>query len=277
MAEESNYTKNYAASADEQASQVKARQQKPGKRDAAKAKAKGRSAAQAKVKAASEGAGGASASASKKGLVVGIVVLVVVIVVAAVAYNVLAPGAQPQSLQTQGEATQRVGDGTGESGPDGAAGSTDGAGGASGEDADAGKTAAPDFEMTAVDGGKVSLDDLKGKPVVLNFWASTCGPCKMEMPEFQAAYEQYGDQLQFVMLNVPDFNGETRERALQLVEQSGYTFPVYFDDTTQGQVLYGITSIPQTYFINADGTVEAYASGAIDASTLERGIEMVLA
>ena len=210
-------------------------------------------------------------------LVVGIVVWVVVIVGAAGAYNVLAPGAQPQSLQTQGEATQRVGDGTGESGPDGAAGSTDGAGGASGEDADAGKTAAPDFEMTAVDGGKVSLDDLKGKPVVLNFWASTCGPCKMEMPEFQAAYEQYGDQLQFVMLNVPDFNGETRERALQLVEQSGYTFPVYFDDTTQGQVLYGITSIPQTYFINADGTVEAYASGAIDASTLERGIEMVLA
>ena len=120
MAEESNYTKNYAASADEQASQAKARQQKPGKRDAAKAKAKGRSAAQAKVKAASEGAGGASASASKKGLVVGIVVLVVVIVVAAVAYNVLAPGAQPQSLQTQGETTQRVGDGTGESGPDGA-------------------------------------------------------------------------------------------------------------------------------------------------------------
>ena len=111
---------------------------------------------------------------------------------------------------------------------------------------------------------------------MLNFWASTCGPCKMEMPEFQKAYEQYGEQLQFVMVNVPDFNGETRERALQLVDQSGYTFPVYFDDTMQGQVQYGITSIPQTYFINADGTVEAYASGAIDASTIDRGIAMLL-
>ena len=98
----------------------------------------------------------------------------------------------------------------------------------------------------------------------------------MEMPEFQKAYERYGEQLQFVMVNVPDFNGETRERALQLVEQSGYTFPVYFDDTMQGQVQYGITSIPQTYFINADGTVEAYASGAIDASTIDRGIAMLL-
>ncbi len=249
MAGKSNYTENYAA--------------KPGDRkaSASKPKSASRSAAQAKVKAP---AGDAGKKKSRKGLVIGIVALAVVIVGAAVAYNVLAPGAAPESLQTQG-ATEAV---------DGASSAGAASGGAASDSS--GKTDAPDFEMTTPDGNTVSLSELKGKPIVLNFWASTCGPCKMEMPEFQKAYEQYGEQLQFVMVNVPDFNGETRERALQLIEQSGYTFPVYFDDTMQGQVQYGITSIPQTYFINADGTVEAYASGAIDASTIDRGIAMLL-
>lgn len=250
MTGKSNYTENYAA--------------KPENRKASASKPKGasRSAAQAKVKAP---VGDAAKKKSRKGLVVGIVALVAVIVAAAVAYNVLAPRAVPEPLQTQG-ATEAV---------DGASSAAE----TSGEDAasdSTGKTDAPDFEMATADGGTVSLSDLKGKPIVLNFWASTCGPCKMEMPEFQKAYERYGEQLQFAMVNVPDFNGETRERALQLVDQSGYTFPVYFDDTMQGQVQYGITSIPQTYFINADGTVEAYASGAIDASTIDRGIAMLL-
>lgn len=249
MAGKSNYTENYAA--------------KPGDRkaSASKPKSASRSAAQAKVKAP---VGDAAKKKSRKGLVIGIVALAVVIVGAAVAYNVLAPGAAPESLQTQG-ATEAV---------DGASSAGAASGGAASDSS--GKTDAPDFEMTTPDGNTVTLSELKGKPIVLNFWASTCGPCKMEMPEFQKAYEQYGEQLQFVMVNVPDFNGETRERALQLIEQSGYTFPVYFDDTMQGQVQYGITSIPQTYFINADGTVEAYASGAIDASTIDRGIAMLL-
>lgn len=262
MAKESNYAKSYEAKPDEvAAAKGKA---KAGEKGASKVKASGRSAAQAKVKPAG-GAQGAKPAASRKGLIVGVIALVAVIVVAAVAYNVLAPGAAPESLQTTGATTEREG---------GDSGTTDGSEAGAGNE---GKSDAPAFDMTTPEGATVSLADLKGKPIVLNFWASTCGPCKMEMPEFQAAFEQYGDRLQFVMVNVPDFNGETRERALQLVADSGYTFPVYFDDTMQGQVLYGITSIPQTYFINADGTVEAYASGAIDASVLERGIEMVLA
>ena len=187
---------------------------------------------------------------SKEGLAIGLTILVVVVVGAAIAYNALAgaegPGANLQGSQ-QSSAAQQA------------------------------NPLAPDFEVEAADGTLVQLSQLKGTPVVLNFWASTCGPCQSEMPGFQAAYEQHGDEVRFVMVDIPGFNGETVERAQRFLEESGYTFPVYFDDTTQGQVLYGITSIPQTYFINADGTVEAYASGAIDASTLERGIEMVLA
>ena len=205
---------------------------------------------------------------SKRNLIILIAALVVVIVAAAVAYNVLAPTVETQTLQAQGDAVES----------DGAERNGQGAGsnaeGSSGSDDD--KTEAPDFTMTSVDGEDVTLSSLEGKPLVLNFWASTCGPCKSEMPEFQEAYEEYGDQVQFVMVNIPDFNGETRERAMQLVQQQGYTFPIYFDDGTEAQMQYGVTSIPQTYFINPDGTVEAYASGAIDESTLKRGLAMIL-
>lgn len=209
---------------------------------------------------------------SKRNLIIAIAVLVVVIVVAAIAYNVLAPTVETQTLQPQGEMTasdgaSRNGQGTGSNAGNAASNS-------SGSDDE--ETDAPNFTMTSVDGQEVTLESLEGKPLVLNFWASTCGPCKSEMPEFQSAYEEYGDQIQFVMVNIPDFNGETRERALQLVEQQGYTFPVYFDDNTEAQMAYGVTSIPQTYFINPDGTVEAYASGAIDGSVLERGLQMIL-
>lgn len=188
--------------------------------------------------------GAASKRASKKGLIALVTVLVVVILGAAVAYGALAPTAMPDATRTAEEQD--------------------------------GRTEAPDFTMVAAGGEELSLSSLRGKPVVLNFWASTCGPCKSEMPEFQAAFEEYGSQVQFVMLNVPDFNGETCERALRLVEQNAYTFPVYFDVDAEAQVQYGVTSIPQTYFISADGILEAYATGVISASALDEGINMLL-
>lgn len=181
---------------------------------------------------------------SKKGLIALVVVLAIVIAGAAVAYNALAPAAISDAASTA--------------------------------EADGEQNEAPDFMMTSADGEELTLSSLRGKPVVLNFWASTCGPCKSEMPEFQAAFEEYGDQVQFVMLNVPDFNGETRERALQLVEQNGYAFPIYFDADAEAQIQYGVTSIPRTYFISADGAMVAYAAGAIDASALEGGISMLI-
>lgn len=193
-----------------------------------------------------------SGSASKRNLILLVVALVIIIVVAAVAYNALAPSVETESIQTE---TTAADDGT---------------------TSDEELSHAPDFTMTAEDGTEVSLSSFEGMPVILNFWASTCGPCQREMPEFQSAYEQYGSQIQFVMVNVPDFNGETRERAQQMLQQNGYTFPVFYDDTTQGQVQYGISSIPQTFFITPDGKLAAYAAGAINAATLERGVEMLL-
>lgn len=192
---------------------------------------------------------------SKRNLVVLIVALVAVIAVAAIAYGALAPTVETQQVQS----------------PDGAV--SEGGAEANNEEA---LTMAPDFAMVTPDGEEVALASLQGKPLVLNFWASTCGPCRSEMPEFQSAFEEHGDQIEFAMVNVPDFNGETREAALQLVEQQGYTFPIYFDETVEGQMQYGVTSIPQTFFITPDGKLAAYASGAIDQATLERGLAMLL-
>ena len=129
--------------------------------------------------------------------------------------------------------------------------------------------------MTDASGEEVKLSDFFGKPVVLNFWASWCGPCKSEMPHFEEAYQKYGEDINFVIVNLTDGSRETVETASAFIEEQGYTFPVYFDTSTEGAMTYGTYSIPVTYFIAADGTPVAQASGALDAATLQKGLDMI--
>jgi len=135
---------------------------------------------------------------------------------------------------------------------------------------------APDFTAQDWDGNEVSLSDFKGKPVILNFWASWCGPCQSEMPEFDEAYQTYGQDIHFLMVNLTDGSRETVEGAKAFIEQAGYFFPVYFDTAYSGAMAYGVMSIPVTYFIDADGNAVAYGMGALDATTLQTGIDMLL-
>lgn len=135
--------------------------------------------------------------------------------------------------------------------------------------------AAPDFTVYDIDGDAVSLSDFIGKPVIINFWASWCGPCKMEMPEFEKKFNELGGDIQFLMVNLTDGNRETRETAISYIEESGYTFPVYFDTDQDAAYTYGVYSIPSTYFIGADGSAVAMAQGAIDGSILDQGISMI--
>jgi thiol-disulfide isomerase/thioredoxin len=134
---------------------------------------------------------------------------------------------------------------------------------------------APDFTVYDENGSPVRLSDYRGKPVVLNFWASWCGPCKMEMPDFEEQYQTLGGEIQFMMVNLTDGSRETRESAGLFLEEEGYTFPVFYDSDAEAAVAYGAYSIPTTYFIDAEGKAVAMANGAIDHDTLLKGISLI--
>ncbi len=135
---------------------------------------------------------------------------------------------------------------------------------------------APDFTVYDREGNTVRLSDFLGKPVVLNFWASWCGPCKMEMPDFEEIYKEYGEDIHFVMVNLTDGNRETMNTATTFLDNSGYTFPVYYDKNSDAAVTYQVYGIPVTYFINAEGHLIAQGTSALNAETIKRGIEMIL-
>ena len=135
---------------------------------------------------------------------------------------------------------------------------------------------APDFIVLDREGAEVSLSDFIGKLVILNFWASWCGPCKSEMPEFEAAYQKYREEIQFMMVNLTDGSRETVETAAEYIAGEGYTFPVFFDTESDAAITYGATSIPVTYFVDAEGHLVAYGSGALSGEILQSGMEMIL-
>ena len=134
---------------------------------------------------------------------------------------------------------------------------------------------APDFSMTDSDGNTVKLSDMKGKPIVLNFWASWCSPCKIEMPDFEKAYKEFGDEIQFIMLNLTDGMRETKDIGAKYVREQGYTFPVFFDNKQEGASAYAVRSIPITLFIDKDGYIIAETQGTIDENTLRKGIDLI--
>ncbi len=136
---------------------------------------------------------------------------------------------------------------------------------------------APDFVALDAEGNEVRFYDYLGKPIILNFWASWCGPCQMEMPDFDEAYKNYGDELNFLMVNMTDGSRETLDTASAFIEESGYSFPVFYDNAQQAAYSYGVYSLPTTYFLDAEGYLVASARGAIDAETLQRGIDMLFA
>lgn len=132
---------------------------------------------------------------------------------------------------------------------------------------------APDFTVYDAKGKKVRLSDFEGTPVVLNFWASWCPPCKAEMPDFQEAYETWGDDVVFLMVNMTDGRTETMETAQALIADQGYTFPVYYDKKLDAAQAYQVASIPCTYFIDEDGYLVSQQVGIISAHKLEKGIK----
>lgn len=131
------------------------------------------------------------------------------------------------------------------------------------------------FTVTDWEGNEVQLSDMKGKPVILNFWASWCPPCKAEMPDFEDAYKEHGEDIVFMMINLTDGNRETVEKAKAHIGKEGYTFPVYFDTKSDVAYSFNVSSIPATYLIDENGNVVGHAAGMIDSNALAQAIDIL--
>ena len=140
------------------------------------------------------------------------------------------------------------------------------------------KIPAPDFTLTDQYGEAHTLSDYVGKTVLLNFWATWCGPCQQEMPDLQALYEQYGEnEGDLVVLGIAnpktDENPYGQDGTIEEIEaflaDKGYTFPTVMDTTGAVFSQYGIRAFPTTFMVDANGNAYGYLQGAMTADIME--------
>ena len=131
---------------------------------------------------------------------------------------------------------------------------------------------APRVELPGLRGGRVRLADLRGRPVVLNFWASWCPPCLTEMPEFERVHRRLGDRVTFLGVNQRD----QAQAAERLARSSGVTYPLALDAAGRAFDAFGGLGMPTTVLIGADGTVADIVSGQLDETLLRERIRSVL-
>jgi cytochrome c biogenesis protein CcmG/thiol:disulfide interchange protein DsbE len=124
------------------------------------------------------------------------------------------------------------------------------------------------FKRAAAD-GKVSLEELRGTPLVLNFWASWCDPCRSEAKLLERGWKNDADGVLFLGLDQQD----ARENARDFISQFGLTFPHVRDPSNDTARDWGVTGLPETFFIGADGKVVGHVIGVVSADQLRTGID----
>ena len=128
---------------------------------------------------------------------------------------------------------------------------------------------AADFALETLEGKEIRLSDLRGKPVVLNFWSTWCGPCVHEHPLLQAAARSHGDRVQFLGV----LYGDEPARAVSYLQSAGAAYPTLVDDDQRIIVDYGVAGVPETFFIDSRGTIVHKVSGAISGQQLTAALE----
>ncbi|PKM56580.1 MAG: cytochrome C biogenesis protein [Firmicutes bacterium HGW-Firmicutes-3] len=132
---------------------------------------------------------------------------------------------------------------------------------------------APDFTLTSSTGEPISLSDYRGKIVFLNFWTTWCKYCLEEMPDFQEAYEKYGDDLEILLVNVTTDENTDREGVIDWYEQFDYTMPMVLDEEGDVTSQFTIPGYPTTYFIDRDGSIIAYYPGLMSTELIDEVME----
>lgn len=134
---------------------------------------------------------------------------------------------------------------------------------------------APDFALVSVRAQNevIRLSSFRGKAVVVNFYASWCGPCRRELPDFEILAREFADNVAFIAVNVQ----ESHSNALRILDETGATFPAVLDSNGDVARRYGLRGLPSTYVLDASGVVRQLGPGAIDAETLRAEINAALA
>lgn len=128
-----------------------------------------------------------------------------------------------------------------------------------------------DFKLRDLNNAEIQLSDLRGKPVLLNFWATWCVPCKTEMPLLQQSYQKFGDKMAFFGVN----QQETLNVILPYLKENGISFPILLDETGEVTRNYYIEGLPTTYFIDASGILRAFQIGPLTDDMIKNNLATI--
>ena len=183
-----------------------------------------------------------------KNLIIYIVLFAIIFILSIISYNFLIKKYEPQNINNSLKASEKIEN----------------------------KKKAINFCVLNSEIEKANLTDFFGKPIVVNFWTTWCGPCQSELPYFENMYKKYGENVEFLMVNLTDGRSETISKVQDFVKEKKYTFPVYYDTEYSASYAYEIYSIPQTVFINKYGVITNSYVGVISENTLEKNIEKII-